>query len=94
MKYLIKNTVINADHIIMVEYHQAMSGIDDETGNPFANASRCKIVLTSTFLKESCDYNGNVTGVAAVSDFETLFDTDADRFWEAYMSDAYTVVNP
>jgi hypothetical protein len=92
MKYLIGNKVINADHIVMAEYRPADSGIDEETDKPFSRSSNCKVTLTSTYLKESGDYNGNITGVAAVSDFEMLYDTDADRFWQEYISDAYQVV--
>jgi hypothetical protein len=94
MKYLIGKRVINADHIVLVEYSPASIGIDDETNESYTRRADCRITLTSTYLKESADYDGAVNGVAAVSDFLTLCNTEADLFWEAYINDAYTVVNP
>jgi hypothetical protein len=92
MKYLIGNLVINSAQIIMAKYTPERSGTDDETGKWYSLKSKCEITLTSVYVEERCDFNGNVTGCASASDTVTLYDTDADRFWEAYSSDAYQVV--
>lgn len=92
MKYLIKKTVINGDHIVKVDYEPANSGIDSESGEKYTSRSSCVITLSSVSLEEDTGYEGSILGVASVSDYIKLRDTDADRFWEVYSSDAYQVV--
>lgn len=70
MKYLIKDTVINADHIVRVQYMPADESINEK--------SSC-LILT--------DETRNDSAWSAI-----LRGTDADRFWNAYSSDAYQVV--
>ena len=94
MKYLIGNRVINADHIVMVDYDPAHSGIDNESGEAYTRKSNCVITLTSVHVEIHTVYDGSADGCASESDTILLRDTAADRFWEAYMRDAYAVVNP
>lgn len=94
MKYLINHLVINSDQIVMAEYTPADSGIDSETGEPFSRRSRCEITLTSTHVETEMAYEDRVIGTASKSDEIILHGAEAERFWDAYIGDAYTVVAP
>lgn len=94
MKYLVSNQVINSDQIVMAEYTPASSGIDDETGKPYSRRSRCEITLTSIHVETEVAYEDHVIGTASESDSIMLHGVEADRFWDAYIGDAYTVVAP
>lgn len=91
MKYIIGNQVINADQIVMVEYDEASSGIDDETGNPYSHKSHCTITLTSVHAEIEYQYEDNAVGVGSASDEVKLHGDKADKFWDAYTGDAWKV---
>lgn len=84
MKYLINHQAINSDQIVRVNYapeHQ------DNTGS---YVPCCAITLTSTASNISEEgYVGT-----PISEVVTLYDAEADRFWYAYIGDAYAVVTP
>ncbi len=92
MKYLIGNTVINADHIVFVEYDPERDGIDDESGEPFHKSSRVTITLSAIERDVEEGYEGAIYGVGSKSKAYTWHGPVADAFWAAYSKDAYTVV--
>lgn len=76
MKYRIGNTVINADHIVKVDYFPATP--DDTI--PEERASACGIRTTSNLEDNDRQWNIWLRGA------------EADRFWEVYSGDVYKVV--
>jgi hypothetical protein len=84
MKYLIGNQCINGDHIIMAKFYPADPKI-------VADQDECHISLTST--EPGTNYDGDPVG-GSITIVVILTGTEARRFWGAYISDAYTVVNP
>ncbi len=92
MKYLIGNTVINAEHIVFVEYDPERDGIDDESGEPFHKSSRVTITLSAIERDVEEGYEGRVDGVGSKSTQITWRGPVADEFWRVYSGDAYTVV--
>ena len=92
MKYRIDNIVINADHIVTVEYYPESSGIDDETDKPYHLDSKATITLSAIERDVLYGWEGRIDGVGSKSQVVEFRGSDADRFWDAYAIDAYQVV--
>ena len=81
MKYLIGGKIINADHIIEAEYFPSHPyATDPEKMHP----PHC--CITTAALDEASEPN------CPKNEVVTLHADEADRFWNAYSSDAYHVV--
>lgn len=97
--YLIqsKNMIINSDHIISAEFIPEHDEIDDEeTINGIEvkkkhRPSCLNIAIAKQVLEQDLTWDGNVRGVAAISEIVKVRGKEADIFWDVLTSPAYPI---